>query len=86
MNNLAIVLDCQGKYRAAEEMHRWTLNEKVLGLEHANTLTSMNNLAECLTVKEITTRPRNAPTDTRVEEKMADLGVDTRTEVITSIG
>jgi tetratricopeptide (TPR) repeat protein len=36
-----------GKYKEAEAMHRQTLatREKVLGHEHPNTLTSMNNLA-----------------------------------------
>ena len=50
MNNLAEVLSSQGKYEAAEAMHRRTLelSEKVLGLEHPHTLTSMNNLAEVL--------------------------------------
>ncbi len=47
MNNLAGVLDSQGKYEEAESMNRQTLarREKVLGEEHPNTLTSMNNLA-----------------------------------------
>ena len=50
MDNLAEVLRNQGKYEAAEKMHRRTLElcEKVLGLEHPTTLTSMNNLAEVL--------------------------------------
>ena len=41
-NNLAWVLDSQGKYIAAEEMHRRTLElrVKVLGLEHPDTLMS----------------------------------------------
>ena len=36
MDNLALVFDGQGKYEAAEEMHRRTLElrEKVLGPEH----------------------------------------------------
>ena len=40
----------QGKYEEAEEMHRQTLTlrETVLGKEHPNTLTSMNNLAGVL--------------------------------------
>jgi tetratricopeptide (TPR) repeat protein len=39
-----------GKYKEAETMHRRTLElrEKVLGLEHPSTLTSMNNLASVL--------------------------------------
>ena len=47
MNNLALVLSDQGKYEEAEEMHRQTLglSETVLGKEHPDTLTSMNNLA-----------------------------------------
>ncbi|KAI1330264.1 Tetratricopeptide repeat-domain-containing protein [Xylariaceae sp. FL0255] len=47
MDNLASVLDSQGKYEEAEKMHRQTLGlgEKVLGREHPDTLTSMNNLA-----------------------------------------
>jgi tetratricopeptide (TPR) repeat protein len=47
MDNLATVLDDQGKYEEAEEMSRQALGlkEKVLGKEHPSTLTSMNNLA-----------------------------------------
>jgi tetratricopeptide (TPR) repeat protein len=47
MNNLANVLNSQGKYEEAEEMHRRTLEprEKVLGKEHPDTLAGMNNLA-----------------------------------------
>ncbi|KAH0565005.1 hypothetical protein GP486_001603 [Trichoglossum hirsutum] len=50
MNNLALVLRQQGKYEAAEKMHRRTLilRKKVLGEEHPSTLASMNNLAEML--------------------------------------
>jgi tetratricopeptide (TPR) repeat protein len=50
MNNLALVLRNQGKYKEAETMHRQELelSEKVLGKEHPDTLTSMNNLAEVL--------------------------------------
>ena len=50
MNNLAVVLDSQGKYEAAEEMYRRTLElrEKVLGSKHPDTLMSMNNLAGVL--------------------------------------
>jgi len=46
MNNLALVLDSQGKYEAAEEMQRQAieLKEKVLGPEHPDTLASMDNL------------------------------------------
>ena len=50
MNNLALVLDSQGKYEEAESMHRQTLatREKVLGLEHPDTLTSVYYLAHLL--------------------------------------
>jgi tetratricopeptide (TPR) repeat protein len=51
MNNLAGVLDRQGKYEEAEAMHRQTLamREKVLGHEHSDTLTSVSCLAYLLT-------------------------------------
>ena len=44
---LALVLQDQGKYEAAEEMNRRALEgrEKVLGVEHPDTLTSVYNLA-----------------------------------------
>jgi hypothetical protein len=47
MNNLAEVLNSQGKYEVAEAMHKQTLatREKVLGKEHLYTLTSICNLA-----------------------------------------
>lgn len=47
MNNLAIVLYSQAKYKDAEKLHRKTLaiRQKVLGKEHPSTLSSMNNLA-----------------------------------------
>jgi hypothetical protein len=50
MNNLAIGLSSQGKYKQAEEMHRQVLGleETVLGNKHPSTLISMNNLAEVL--------------------------------------
>jgi tetratricopeptide (TPR) repeat protein len=50
MNNVARVLSDQGKYKAAEEMHRQVLGlmETVLGKEHPSTLISMNNLATVL--------------------------------------
>jgi Flp pilus assembly protein TadD len=50
MNNLALVLDSQGKHAEADEMHRQALQlkEKVLGQEHPSTLDSMNNLASVL--------------------------------------
>ncbi|KAK4890549.1 hypothetical protein LTR49_028725, partial [Elasticomyces elasticus] len=49
-NNLAQVLQCQGKYEAAEEMNRRALKgyEKALGPEHPHTLTSVSNLAQVL--------------------------------------
>jgi tetratricopeptide (TPR) repeat protein len=47
MNNLALVLDSQGKYEVAERMHREVLEgrKKVLGREHPSTLTSVYCLA-----------------------------------------
>jgi tetratricopeptide (TPR) repeat protein len=50
MSNLALVLESQGKYEEAEAMNRQTLalSETVLGHEHPDTLTSMNNLAHVL--------------------------------------
>jgi tetratricopeptide (TPR) repeat protein len=47
VSNLALVLQYQGKYEAAEEINRWALagREKVLGVEHPDTLTSVSNLA-----------------------------------------
>ncbi|KAI6480714.1 hypothetical protein MCOR13_011076 [Pyricularia oryzae] len=50
MNNLASVLDRQGKYEEAEQMHRKTLAlyKKVLGPENPSTFTSMGNLASVL--------------------------------------
>jgi hypothetical protein len=47
MNNLALVLNSQGKYDEAEAMYWQTLQlkERVLGMEHPSTLDSMNNLA-----------------------------------------
>jgi hypothetical protein len=50
MNNLARVLRDRGKYEEAETMYRQILGlrERVLGKEHPNTVTSMNNLAEVL--------------------------------------
>jgi tetratricopeptide (TPR) repeat protein len=50
MNNLAVVLDSQGKCEEAEAMNRQTLAryEKVLGHEHPDTLMSMNNMAAVL--------------------------------------
>ena len=47
MNNLALVLDSQGRYEEAEQMHWQTLElkEKALSKEHPSTLGSMNNLA-----------------------------------------
>ena len=41
------MLDNQGNYEEAKEMHQWTLElrEKVLSREYPSTLTSINNLA-----------------------------------------
>jgi Tfp pilus assembly protein PilF len=41
-----LVLERQGKYEEAEAMHRQALRgyEKVLGPEHPDTLTSVNNV------------------------------------------
>ena len=63
MDNLALVLRRQGKYEAAEEMHRRALQltEKVLGPEHPSTLTSMDNLALLLEKKKISQPPRPPP-------------------------
>ena len=50
MKNLGLVLDDQGKYEQAEEMHRQVLrlSEIVLGKEHPNTLTILYNLTYML--------------------------------------
>lgn len=50
MNNLALVLNGQGKYKEAEEVNRWTLElkEMVLGREHLDTLMSIHNLVTVL--------------------------------------
>jgi tetratricopeptide (TPR) repeat protein len=47
MNNLARVLENQGKYEEAEKIYKQTLAqmEKVLGPNHSHTLVSINNLA-----------------------------------------
>jgi tetratricopeptide (TPR) repeat protein len=47
MNNLASLLESQGKYDEAEPLHRQTLalRKKILGPEHPSTLISINNLA-----------------------------------------
>ena len=54
MNNLAVVLSRQGKYKEAEEMHRQVLasRETVLGMEHPDTLTSVYCLAYLLHQEE----------------------------------
>ena len=54
MNNLTNVLDRQGKYEEAEQMHRKTLAlmETLLGLEHPKTCQSRRNLAKCLKARE----------------------------------
>jgi hypothetical protein len=50
VSNLTSVLEYQGKYKAAEEMNRRAPAgyEKVLGVEHPETLTSVSNLAAVL--------------------------------------
>jgi Flp pilus assembly protein TadD len=49
-NNLAVVLQAQGDYKAAEEHLRRALGgwERILGKEHPNTLASANSLAVVL--------------------------------------
>ena len=60
MNNLALVLEKQGKYEEAEMMHReeLELSQRILGKEHPSTLTSMNNLALVLWSKANMKRQR----------------------------
>jgi tetratricopeptide (TPR) repeat protein len=50
MHELAKTLNRQGKYVEAEKIHQETLalDQKVSGLEHPHTLTSMNKLATAL--------------------------------------
>jgi hypothetical protein len=50
MNNLAYTLQQEGHYPAAEKLQRETLSlqSRVLGSEHPDTLRSMNNLANSL--------------------------------------
>src|SRR5205814_1714001 len=50
INNLAMALQAQGKYEAAEEMNRRALEgwEKVLGRDHPVTLRGVNNRAMAL--------------------------------------
>ncbi|CUS13669.1 unnamed protein product, partial [Tuber aestivum] len=47
---LSVALQSQGKYGESETMNRRALEgyEKVLGLGHPDTLTSVNNLAQVL--------------------------------------
>jgi tetratricopeptide (TPR) repeat protein len=47
VSNLALILQYQGKYEAAEEMNRRALEErkKMLKMEYLDTLTSVSNLA-----------------------------------------
>ncbi len=48
LNNLAFLYDAQGKYAQAEPLYRRALAiaEKILGPEHPNVATGLNNLAE----------------------------------------
>ncbi|OLN92208.1 Kinesin light chain 3 [Colletotrichum chlorophyti] len=50
INNLAIVLESQGKYEEAEQMYRQTLKlkEKVLGPDHPSTLVTKRNVQDSL--------------------------------------
>ncbi|KAJ5894136.1 hypothetical protein N7495_005827 [Penicillium taxi] len=50
LSNYGWFLDLQGTYKEAESMHRWALEaqEKVLGREHPDTITSVVTLAMCL--------------------------------------
>ncbi|CUS06611.1 unnamed protein product [Tuber aestivum] len=61
VNNLAGVLQSQGKYDESEEMHRRALEgrEKILGPDHPNTLSSVKNLA---TVVRLQAGPGDAGT------------------------
>jgi tetratricopeptide (TPR) repeat protein len=54
VGNLAAVLQYQGKYEEAEVMNRRALavREKVLGVDHPNTLTSVYCLAYILDARE----------------------------------
>lgn len=63
MDNLVEVRRGQGKYEAAEQMHRRALElrEKVLGPEHPATLASMNNLAAVVDSQEISQSRRLPP-------------------------
>ncbi|KAH9859266.1 hypothetical protein J1614_012214 [Plenodomus biglobosus] len=53
MGMVALAKNLGGKYKEAEAMNRQTLvgTEKVLGHEHPDTLTSMNNLATVLNIQ-----------------------------------
>ena len=54
VNNLAMVLQYQGKYEESEKMNQRALEgrEKVLGVEHPDTLTSVLNLAYLLHIQQ----------------------------------
>jgi hypothetical protein len=54
MDNLALVLQNQGKYAGAQHMHRHTLKlmEKGFGEEHPKTKRCRDNLASCLQAEE----------------------------------
>jgi tetratricopeptide (TPR) repeat protein len=53
MSHLAVALSSQGKYIEAEQTHQQTLElrQKVLGLEHPDTLTSMSHLGAVLSMQ-----------------------------------
>jgi tetratricopeptide (TPR) repeat protein len=55
INNLALVLSSQGKYKEAEAMYRQTLalREKVLSKEHPDTLKSVYCLAHLLAKQDL---------------------------------
>ena len=66
LHNLAESLLQLGKYAEAEALNRQTLKlrETVLGKEHPDTLTSMNNLTELLRQQGITQKKRRLEQET----------------------
>ncbi|KAK8872626.1 thioredoxin-like protein [Apiospora arundinis] len=76
MNNVANVVDSQGKYSEAEEMHRQTLSlkETVLGREHPDTLNSMST-GQQSAIDLVTVKPPPSVTtviDSQIREKFRD--------------